>query len=185
MKRVVSLLLVLLMTAAMLSGCGGSSRSSNDYENSYSSNSDSGGNESGGMTAGFSSSVVSGSWGEQFARSRGRSYPFGMDEPPEGDMGYTFPFVFDEPLRACKGFTLEYEIMEISHGNLDGNFRYEVLVHTVQGDWKSAGLFDMDGYSATVEVRMEEPRGIDAVAVVCGKQDKLIYSFDLTVKDPV
>ena len=173
MKKILSLILTFLLLTSMLTGCGllGGRRSAPAAE--------SGGSQS-------VSSTVSGSWGDQLVRSRNYSYPFGMQEPAKGSYGYTYPFVFSQELRACKGFTLDYQIMEVSYGNLEGNFRYEVLVRTVQGDWKSAGLFQMDGYSATVNVQLDQPRGIDAVAVVCGKQgDEVTYNFTMSVRDPI
>ena len=185
LKKMMCVLMALVILASTLTACGGGySRSGSSYSGSSYSSDYSGGSDSQESYSGYSSGSVSGSWGAQMARSRGRSYPYGMQEPPEGNMGYTFPFVFNEPLRSCNGFTLDYQIMEVSHGNLEGNFRYEVLVRTVQGDWKSAGTFQMNGYSASLDVQLDQPRGIDAVAVVCGKQDKVIYSFDLSVSNP-
>lgn len=136
------------------------------------------------------SGAVPGKFGAQLARSRNYSFPFDVfDAMPEEEsgksMGYTYPFEFDEPLRRCTGFTLEYEIMEVIHGNLSGNFRYDILVRNLEGTWKSAGIFKMEGYRAVAEVTLEEPMSIDAVAVTCGKQDESVaYSFLLTVKDP-
>lgn len=132
------------------------------------------------------SSGISGYWGEQMTRARNYSFPFDMDEPKMVELGYTYPLVFDEALRGCTGFTLDYKIVEIVRGNLEGNFRFEVLVRTVQGEWKSADTFRMDGYSATVEVELDQPRSVDAVAVVCGKQDEEVtYCFDMAVRDPI
>lgn len=115
------------------------------------------------------SSYVSGDWGEKFVRSN----------------GHTYPFVFDAPLYQCIGFTLEYEIVEIMEGNLDGNFRYEAYVRQTDGKWKSVELFQMSGSKATLDIRLNKAMDIDAVAVVCGKRGDTSFSFTIGVRDPL
>lgn len=155
MKKKMCLLLAVILLALAVTGCGGRLFSGNGA--------------SSGSSIFSTSNVVSGYWGEKFVRSN----------------GYTYPFMFDEPLRQCVGFTLYYEITEVNSGNLDGNFMYEAYVHTVDGSWKSVELFRMDGYSATLNIRLEDPMGIDGVAVVCGKKGELSYSQAIEVRDPI
>lgn len=127
--------------------------------------------ESGQDTATVGESVtadyVAGYWGDVFVRSNGQTYPF----------------VFDEPITQCTGFTLEYQILEIQEGNLDGNFRYEVYVRQTNGKWKSVELFRMDGTEISLEIWFDKIMNIDAVAVVCGKRDKVSYSYTIAVHD--
>ena len=117
----------------------------------------------------FADSYVYGSWGEKFVRSN----------------GYTYPYMFYSPLYQCGGFTLDYEVSDISEGNLNGNFRFEIYVHTTAGNWKSVKLFSMDGYEKTVQVRFDNRMDIDGVAVVCQKKSNVTFSYNLWVRDPV
>lgn len=96
----------------------------------------------------------------------------------------TYPFEFDEPLKRCTGFTLNYEIVEISSGNLDGNFKFAVYVHTTSGKWKYAKEFKMDDMSVSKEIRFDAPVSIDAVAVVCLKNANYSYSYTFTITEP-
>lgn len=112
-------------------------------------------------------SYVSGSWGEKFVRSN----------------GYTYPFVFDNPVRQCMGFTLDYEIVAIEEGNLNGNFRYEVYARQTNGKWKSVKLFQMNGNKLSVDIRFDNAMDIDAVAVVCGKKGDASFSYTIGIRD--
>lgn len=97
----------------------------------------------------------------------------------------TYPFAFDSPLNRCTGFTVNYEITEITKGNLDGNFKYAVYIRTTGGKWKYAKEFKMDGLSASKKITFDAPISIDAVAVMCMKKADVTYSYDFTITDPI
>lgn len=198
-KRILALALVLAGCVG-LAGCG-SGKTHSGYQTGGHSGIDSSnysGYESGSggssndymeYDSGSSSGTVYGSYGDQLARPRNYLYPFTVystapKEESGKDLGYTYPLVFDTPLRKCTGFTLDYMIGEVSKGDLSGNFRYEVLVRTLDGTWKSAGTFKMDGTSTTLDVQLGMPMGIDAVTVTCGKTEHVTYSFDIFISNP-
>lgn len=114
-----------------------------------------------------SSPYIIGDWGEKFIRSN----------------GYTYPFEFTLPLQQCGGFTLDYYITDVSEGNLEGNFRFEIYVRTTAGNWKSVELFSMDGYEKSVPVRFDRKMDIEAVAVVCQKNADVTFSYGFGVRD--
>lgn len=116
-----------------------------------------------------SGGYISGDWGEKFVRSN----------------GYTYPYVFDEPLLSCRGFTLDFIIVEVIEGNLDGNFRWEIYIQTTDGTWKSAELFQMEGDEISVDVRFDSPVNIAAVAVVCQKKTNASFRSGFGVRDPI
>lgn len=115
------------------------------------------------------SGCLSGQWWEESFR--------------RGDF-YTHPFELNSALTRCKGFTLHYEITEVTKGTLEGNYRWSVYVRTTGGDWKYVTDFKLEGYDISVDVRFD-PMSIDAVAVFCGKKDKLNYSYNFAITDPV
>ncbi len=211
MKRLIGVVLCAALLCTLLTGCGTSGFSllgqlvnekATDYD---SANDDSSVNSvgnaaptgnpdptvstkpNGGL---FGANTVAASYGKQLARSRNQLFPYSVyDTVPENegdeDDGFTYPLVFEEPLRLCTGFTLEYEIMEVIRDDLSGNYLFEVLVRNMDGKWKSAGTFQMDGYKTTVQIELPERMGIKAVAVTCGKHGDLIYSFEMQVRDPI
>ena len=126
-----------------------------------------------GVTNGQSSSYgkVYGSWSDERIRRNDR---------------YTYPYEFYSVLTNCTGFTLDYEILEVSKGNLNGNFVYEVLVRTTAGAWKSVGSFYMKNTDyKTTKITFENPLSIDAVMVVCQKKGgEYAYVCDLEVRNP-
>ncbi len=136
------------------------------------------------------SQEVSGTYGIQLARSgTSKSFPYSVyDTLPRGRTGteksFTYPYELNSPLRQCNGFTLEYTIAEVVKGQLAGNFRYEVLVRNLDGKWKSAGTFQMDGYSAVLDVELPEPMSVTAVAVTCGCSVEVAYSFAISLSNP-
>lgn len=99
--------------------------------------------------------------------------------------GTTYPFELAEPLENCMGFTINYEILDISSGNLDGNFNNAVYVRTTDGKWKYTKTFKLDGSLTVKEIRFDTPISIEAVAVICLKQANVTYSYYFTLTDPV
>ena len=99
--------------------------------------------------------------------------------------GTTYPFELAAPLENCKGFTINYEILDISSGNLDGNFKNAVYVRTTDGKWKYTKTFKLDGTLTVKEIRFDGPISIEAVAVICLKQANVSYSYSFTLTDPV
>ena len=97
----------------------------------------------------------------------------------------TYPFEFYSPINRCKGFTLNYEITEVSKGNLNGNFKYCVYVRTTSGNWKYVHEFTMNGYSTSTKVNLDDPVSIDAVAVFCLKNANMSYSYTFSITNPV
>lgn len=97
----------------------------------------------------------------------------------------TYPFVFSSPLSRCTGFTLNYEITEITSGNLDGNFKFAVYVRTTSGKWKYAREFKMDDLSVSKEIKFDTPISINAVAVLCLKNANYAYSYTFSITDPI
>lgn len=153
-------LLAVLMMAGMLTGCGGGNYTRVGTVSS---------GETTEVNQADTSSCVSGYWGEKMIRSN----------------GYTIPFLFNEPLHGCRGFTLDYSILEVTRGSLSGNYMWEIYVHQIGGQWRSVKLIRMDGdYSATVDIDLGEPMGIDGVAVVCGKRGDFEYTHSIVVREP-
>ncbi len=99
--------------------------------------------------------------------------------------GTTYPFELAEPLENCMGFTINYEILDISSGNLDGNFNNAVYVRTTDGKWKYTKTFKLDGTLTVKEIRFDTPISIEAVAIICLKQANVTYSYYFTLTDPV
>ena len=99
--------------------------------------------------------------------------------------GTTYPFELAVPLENCKGFTISYEILDISSGNLDGNFNNAVYVRTTDGKWKYTKTFKLDGTLTVKEIRFDAPISIEAVAIICLKQANVSYSYYFTLTDPV
>lgn len=97
----------------------------------------------------------------------------------------SYPFELDSPIRRCKGFTLNYEITEVTKGNLDGNFKYTVVVRTTSGEWRNVAEFKMKGYSTSTYIRLSNPISFDAVAVLCLKNDVVHYAYNFTITNPV
>ena len=97
----------------------------------------------------------------------------------------TYPFEFYSPINRCKSFTLNYEITEVTQGNLNGNFKYCVYVRTTSGNWKYVHEFTMSGYSTSTKVNLDGPMSIDAVAVFCLKNANMSYSYTFSVTNPV
>ena len=115
-------------------------------------------------------SKVSGQWADSVFRRSNRT---------------TYPFEFYSPIRRCKGFTLNYEITEVSKGNLNGNFKYCVYVRTTGGEWKYVHEFTMKGYSTSTRVNFSGPMSIDAVAVFCLKNSNMSYSYTFSITNPI
>lgn len=97
----------------------------------------------------------------------------------------SYPFELYSPIRRCKGFTLNYEITEITKGNLDGNFKYTVVVRTTSGEWRNVADFQMKGNSTSTYIRFDNPVSFDAVAVFCLKNATVEYSYYFTITNPV
>lgn len=98
---------------------------------------------------------------------------------------YTHTYEFDKPLKNCSGFTLDFEVLEVKEGRLGGQYKFELYVRKTSGSWKSVKTFYLDGNKATVEVELKSPLSIEAVAVVCLKNETISYVQDLTVRDAV
>ncbi len=96
---------------------------------------------------------------------------------------FTYPYVFDETLIGCSGFTLDYEIAAVSAGSLDGNFIFETYICDTLGNWTSVASFALQDQKATVDVQLNSPMSIQAVAVICQKKANITYSHNLTVRD--
>lgn len=94
------------------------------------------------------------------------------------------PFIFYSTLTRCKGFTLNYEITEVTKGNLDGNFKFAVYVRNSSGNWKYVHEFQLNGDNISTKVTFD-PMSIDAVAVLCLKSGNYNYSYNFTITDPV
>lgn len=99
--------------------------------------------------------------------------------------GTTYPFELSTPLENCGGFTIHYEILDISSGNLNGNFKNAIYVRTTDGKWKYTKTFQLDGSLTVKEIRFDAPTSIEAVAVICLKQANVSYSYSFTLTDPV
>lgn len=114
------------------------------------------------------SAVVSGSYSE---------------EPIWRNYHCAYPFIFDEPLASCVGFTMDYNITEVTKGDMTGS-RYimEVYGLTTQGNWKLLDSFYPQGLETTVELAFD-PVSIEAVAVICQKQGEYSYSESMTIRD--
>ena len=97
----------------------------------------------------------------------------------------SYPFELYSPISRCKSFTLNYEITEVTKGNLDGNFKYAVVVRTTAGNWKYVAEFKMKGYSTSTTIKLSSPVSFDAVAVYCLKNDRVDYSYNFTITNPV
>lgn len=111
--------------------------------------------------------TVSGYWSdERFTRSNRFSYPF----------------LFNSDLSRCTGFTLNYEITEVTKGNMDGNFKFAVYVRNSSGSWKYVDEFQLKGDSISRNITMD-PMTIDAVAVLCLKSGDYSYSYNFTITD--
>lgn len=106
------------------------------------------------------------------------------DEPLKRSNRYTIPFEFYSTVSRCKGFTLNYEITEVTKGDLEGTFKFAVYVRNSSGDWKYVHEFKMDDLSTSTKVRFD-PMSIDAVAVYCMKNATLNYSYNFTITDTI
>lgn len=136
------------------------------------------------------SGSLAGSYGKQFARSgKSKSFPYSEYEKlPKNqtgkDFGFTYPFELSSPLRQCKGFHLDYEIKEVVKGKLNEKILYEVQVRDAEGKWKGVATFTMENYSASLDVQLEQPMRVEAIAVSYGCPDEVAFSFEMAVSNP-
>jgi len=168
MKKMLCLILAFLSLCAVLTGCGGKEATATTAPVQ--------------TTApaatepviiwetgnGLETRYILGYWGEKMIRSN----------------GHTYPYMFYNPLTQCGGFTLEYEIRNIASGDLKGNFRYEIYIHEVDGQWTSYQVVEMEDTALEMELKFDSPKDLDGVAVVCGKQGDVEFDFDIKVRDP-
>ena len=124
--------------------------------------------------------------GNSRSSSYGTVYGYWSNDRIRRNDRYTYPYEFYSTLNSCTGFTLDYEILEVNKGNLNGNFVYEVLVRTTSGAWKSVGTFYMKNTDyKTTKITFDNPLSIDAVMVVCQKKSgEFGYVCDLEVCNP-
>ena len=168
MKQMLSLILVMLMLVSVLAGCGSKEKPQETTETQAPAVT----TEAPGIVWGtepeLGNKYILGYWGDKFVRSN----------------GHTYPYMFYNPLDDCKGLTLEYTIRSVSDGNLKGNYRYEVYIHEVDGDWKSVKVVEMEETSMKLDLQFDQPIDIDGVAVVCGKKGNVEFEFDIKVSNP-
>lgn len=120
--------------------------------------------------AGEESGEVSGHWSkEKFLRNS----------------RFTYPFEFEETLVSCTGFTLDYEIVEVTQGDADGHYVFEVYVCDTRGQWKSVTSFYLEDQKISLDVTFKNPISVKAVAVICQKKATFSYSHKLAVRNPV
>lgn len=169
MKKMLSLILAVLMLASVLAGCGSEEKPQETTAAQTAPGTTEAPQIVWGTEGELTNKYILGYWGDKFVRSN----------------GHTYPYMLYNPLNDCKGLTLEYTIMNVSDGNLKGNYRYEVYIHEVDGDWKSVKVVEMEETSMKLELTFDKAVDIDGVAVVCGKKGSVEFEFDIKVSNPV
>lgn len=95
------------------------------------------------------------------------------------------PFVFNSPLKKCKGFTVDYEVHDVTDGNMKDDCKFQIFYKTSNGTWNKGPEFTTDDGVASVNVKLKKAATVTQVAVHCMNAGYFSFKFSMGVRNPV
>ena len=95
------------------------------------------------------------------------------------------PFVFDSPLKKCKGFTLDYEVHDVTDGNMKNDCKFQIFYRTSDGTWNKSKEFTVEDGFASVNVKLKKAATVTQVAVHCMNAGYFSFQYSMGVRDPI
>ena len=95
------------------------------------------------------------------------------------------PFVFDSPLKKCKGFTLDYEVHDVTDGNMKNDCKFQIFYRTSDGTWNKSKEFTVEDGFASVDVKLKKAATVTQVAVHCMNAGYFSFQYSMGVRNPI